>query len=212
MAEVWNEDPPGSREAIRANIAALWRSVAADGARRPSPTISRAQRWHRSIYRGVELPVAYYAGEIRDSDSRFPELYGYEVVVGGQPGVPSARVPDELDLLERRLREVCRRLDAAIAVSERPGDEDDLRAVLTLCAYAHGEWIRIHPFANGNGRVARMWSNWLAVRYGLPPFVRIKPRPVAASYATTAAASMRGDHTLTTIVFGRLLDEALGIG
>jgi hypothetical protein len=31
-----------------------------------------AQEWHRRIYAGVRLPVSYYAGKIRDSDSKFP--------------------------------------------------------------------------------------------------------------------------------------------
>jgi hypothetical protein len=48
-----------------------------------------AQDWHRQIYKGVRLPVPYYAGEVRDSDSNFPELYGYEVGVGPQQGVES---------------------------------------------------------------------------------------------------------------------------
>lgn len=58
--------------------------------------------------------------------------------------------------------------------------------MLTLCAYAHGEWIRIHPFANGNGRTARLWANWCALRYGVPPFVKLKPRPEGDLYATAS--------------------------
>lgn len=177
-----------------------------------TPTATRAQDWHRAIYRGVELPIPYYAGEFRDSDSRFPELYGYEVVVAGRPGVRSADVPDEIERFERRVQEVCRRLDAAIPAVEIPGDEDELRAVIALTANAHGEWVRIHPFANGNGRTARVWANWLAVRYSLPPFVRIKPRTDGATYGAAAAASMRGDHSLTAAVFRALLNEQLGAG
>jgi Fic family protein len=211
LPEPWNEDPPGSQATISANIAALWPSIADDAATRPTPTIARAQEWHRSIYRGIALPVPYYSGEIRDSDPRFPELYGYEVSVGGRLGVISAHVPDELEMLEQRLQKVCRRLDSAIPTEEKPASEADLRAVIVFCANAHGEWVRIHPFANGNGRVARVWANWLALRYGLPPFVRIKPRPEGAGYETAVAASMRSEHSLTTIVFRGLLDEALGI-
>ena len=33
------------------------------------------------------------------------------------------------------------------------------------------EWIRIHPFANGNGRIARLWVNSIAMRYDLRPRV-----------------------------------------
>jgi hypothetical protein len=46
-----------------------------------------AQQWHRDLYQGIDLPVAYYAGEIRDTDQRFPELFGYEVQVGVLPDI-----------------------------------------------------------------------------------------------------------------------------
>ena len=45
-----------------------------------------AQDWHRRIYRNIRAPVPYYAGEIRNSDPDFPELFGYEVAVGSSPG------------------------------------------------------------------------------------------------------------------------------
>lgn len=70
---------------------------------------------------------------------------------------------------------------------------DDRRAVAEFAAWAHGEWVRIHPFANGNGRTARMLGNAILVRYGLPPVFRLRPRPLG-SYATAATASMDADH------------------
>ena len=84
-----------------------------------------------------------------------------------------------------------------------------MAAIVRLCAYAHGEWIRIHPFANGNGRTARVWANWIAVRYGFPPFVRIKPRPDDVLFAGAAELSTRGDHRPTEAIFASMLDEAL---
>lgn len=211
MADPWNDDPPGSEAIVSANIASLWPSIAADASSRTRPTATLAQDWHRAIYRGVGLPVSYYAGEFRDSDTRFPELYGYEVAVGGRLGVLSANVPAELNRFEQKVQDVCRRLDAAVPLGERPKREAELRAIIALSANVHGEWVRIHPFANGNGRTARIWANWIAVRYGLPPFVRIKPRPEGATYEVAATASMRGDHSLTALVFRNLLDATLGL-
>ena len=42
-------------------------------------------------------------------------------------------------------------------------DADVLAAVAELAAWVHSEWVRIHPFANGNGRTARIW----AAQFGL---------------------------------------------
>jgi fido (protein-threonine AMPylation protein) len=168
-----------------------------------------AQGWHRRIYKGVRLPVPYYAGEIRDSDSKFPELYGYEVRVGRLRGVDSTFVPQQLAGFEAAMKEAVAVLDPAIPAGGSPADAAKLRSVLTLCAYAHGEWVRIHPFANGNGRTARIWSNWCALRYGVPPFVNLKPRPEGNLYATASALSMRGDHQSMVAVFAAMLDRHL---
>jgi fido (protein-threonine AMPylation protein) len=194
LAIAWNEDRPEDRALIESNIASVLREIALDASRRRLPTVVMAQDWHRQIYRGASLPVWYYAGEIRDSDPNYPELIGYEVMVGTAPGIPSQRVPNELFSFEVSIRLAVERLDALISRNARPADNDQLYAVLTLCAVSHGEWVRIHPFANGNGRVARLWANWCALRYGLPPFLRLKPRPEGDSYARAAALSMLGEH------------------
>jgi fido (protein-threonine AMPylation protein) len=167
-----------------------------------------AREWHREIFQGIPLPVPYFAGEFRDSDLRFPELYGYEVRVGPNPGVASRLVPSQLAELESRLRQATKVLDTTIPVSSRP-DKDQLWSVLSLCAHVHGEWVRIHPFANGNGRTARLWANWCALRYRLPPFVRLQPRPAGNRYALASAISMQGDHQPTMSVFADMLDRAL---
>ena len=42
---------------------------------------------------------------------------------------------------------------------------------LTAAAYFHHRFVEIHPFVNGNGRVARLLTNLLLVRNGYPPVV-----------------------------------------
>jgi fido (protein-threonine AMPylation protein) len=164
-----------------------------------------AQDWHREIYRGIPLPVRYYAGEIRDSDPAFPELDRYEVVVGGFAGAPSATVPLELTHFESTARRAVTVLDTSIPAGGKPADNQQFLAVLTLCASLHGEWVRIHPFANGNGRTARLWGNWAALRYGLPPFISAKPRRAGTAYALASYASMHRDHRVMTGVLLQML-------
>ena len=212
MAVPWNEDDPRDTAVLVRNLARVLGRIAQQTLLRHSPTVSMAQEWHRRVYEGVSLPVPYYAGEVRDSDSRFPELYGYEVRVGRQPGVDSRFVPQQLESFEAAMRAAVAVLDPLIPAGATPAGETRLRTVLTLCAYAHGEWVRIHPFANGNGRTARLWANWCAFRYGLPPFVRLKPRPQGRLYDTASALSMQGDHQAMIAVFADLLDQHLGTG
>jgi fido (protein-threonine AMPylation protein) len=200
------EEPPGSEARIQANVQRLLEEIVRlAGLRRP-PTVVEAQGWHRNLYEGIARPFPYYAGEVRDSDERFPELIDYEVEVGGRRGVPAVMVPAVLAQFETSAQAASARLDAEIPVGVEIHDltPRQLHGVLTLCALLHGEWVRIHPFANGNGRTARLWANWAALRYGLPPFVTIKPRP-GQPYGIAAMASMYGDHQVTVALFHQML-------
>lgn len=94
-----------------------------------------------------------------------------------------------------------------LPAGEEP-DADQLAAIVDLCAWVHAEWIRIHPFANGNGRTARLWANCIAMRYGLPPFIRLRLRP-NYGYAEAGAKAMQGEWKPTAVVFRRLLDAFL---
>jgi Fic family protein len=210
LAIPWDEDDPRDAAVIQQNLGLVLEHIAQQAPLRHPPTVAMAQEWHRRVYRGVRLPVQYYAGEVRDSDTRFPELYGYEVIVGRQPGVESRLVPQQLAAFEEAAQRAVATLDSAIPAGARPAEAAQLRGVLTFCAYVHGEWVRIHPFANGNGRTARLWANWGALRYGLPPFVRLKPRPEGDLYATAAALSMRGEHRVMVAVFSDMLDRHVG--
>ena len=62
----------------------------------------------------------------------------------------------------------------------------------------------------GNGRTARLWTLWIGLRYRLPPFIVVKPRPAGQLSADAAAASMRGDHRLCIRVFEQMLRSKLG--
>jgi len=207
LAISWNEDRPEDRVLIERNSSALLRQIVGEAELRRLPSVPLAQSWHRRIYEGVALPVWYFAGEIRDSDPEYPELIGYEVAVGAAEGLPSAEVPSELVLFESSVQMAVSHLDSLIPVDSKPANVELVNSVITLCALAHGEWVRIHPFANGNGRTARLWANWCAARYGLPLFVRVKPRPSGAAYAQAAADSMRGDHRLAVRAFLDMLDQ-----
>jgi hypothetical protein len=80
--------------------------------------------------------------------------------------------------------------------------------VLELCGWAHSELIYVHPFADGNGRMARSLVLWLAARYGLPVFLDLRPRPSGPSgYEMAARASMTGRHQLMRITLTKMLAD-----
>ncbi len=56
--------------------------------------------------------------------------------------------------------------------------------------YFHHELIRIHPFVDGNGRVARIAKNWMLM-YDLYPPIFINDAPQKKEYIATLGSSFR---------------------
>lgn len=112
---------------------------------------------------GLEASDKQYVGAFRGE----PGLEHLQVKVDANRGVDSGQVAEELARFEEKLQALVAELDAVLPAGEEP-DADQLAAIVDLCAWAHSEWVRIHPFANGNGRTARLWANssgdslWLA--------------------------------------------------
>ena len=219
---VWNNDHHADAATISDNAARLIKRLAAEAPSRELPIEATVLAWHSEIYLGCQVPVATYIGHFR-GDTSVPELVGYEVGVGdlqhdGFPskvGVWSVNVRNEVNSLFGAIRAAVAELDRLLPVGRRPGTVAELNAIVQLTASVHGEWVRIHPFANGNGRIARVWAAWLAFRYQLPAWVSVKPRPDDSAYAAAAKASMGrppdfiGDHTLASHVFAHMLTLSL---
>jgi hypothetical protein len=219
----WDDDDPADGATIVTNARALVVAFKNLASLRDIPTLPDVLAWHRELYAGCSVPCNDYLGHLR-GDPGIPELVGYDVGVGplqadGYPakmGVWSTDVLTEIEGLFRGIGAALTQLDALIPVGSVPNDPAHLQAVLSLCAVVHGEWVRIHPFANGNGRTARLWVAFIAVRYGLPVFLVVKPRPQDAGYAIAAVASMgrppdfQGDNQPALNLFANMFAALLG--
>lgn len=150
---------------------------------------------------GLDVPDVGCLGRFRGE----PPAESVRVWVGSREGVPPDGVAGALRTFERILKRAVAALDALFPRG-RELDTDGLAAVVDLCAWAHAEWVRIHPFVNGNGRTARILANFLLMRYGVPPLIRLRPRP-NDGYGSAAAAAMRGDWRPTAAVFLRMLSH-----
>lgn len=198
----WDEDSPE----LRSNLVMVLRGIR-DRARNRAPlAVEDARRWHGELMDGLVSPDPEYAATFRGERG----LEDYEVRVGRQPGIPAADVAALLARFEATLQGALAVLDDVLPPGVEP-EVDEVDAIIDVMAWAHAEWVRIHPFANGNGRTARVWANSIAMRYGLPPFVRLRPRP-DAGYGSAGEQAMSGNWEPTAAVFhrmlGRFLDEA----
>jgi Fic/DOC family len=194
----WDDDS----EQLQANLHRVLSGIRSDSRQRVTPTVEAARKWQSDIMHRLTPPEPRYVGRFRGE----PGLESCEVFIGEYRGTPADRVADELKAFEARLQRAVEALDRLIGPDEDI-NADQLAAVIDLCAWAHAEWVRIHPFANGNGRTARLWADAIAMRYGLPPFVPPRPRP-DNGYGAAAAAAMEGRWRPTAQVFRRLLRDA----
>ena len=196
----WDEDSPQ----LRNNLSAVLEEIVERADRREAPTAELARGWQRRFMQGLRAEPRY-VGAFRGEKG----LERTGVKIGAFRGAPAAEVSAELRRFEARLQAAVKHLDRAIPAGTTL-NADQCDAVIDLCAWAYAEWVRIHPFANGNGRTARLWANFLALRYGLPPFVSLRPRP-DDGYGDAGAEAMRGNWEPTAAVFRRMLKRFLDL-
>ena len=191
----WHEDSTR----LRQNLTKVLHDIRNSAQRRDAPTLEAARKWQANTMVGLEVPEPEFIGRFRGEAG----VATIRVWVGGAEGVPPADVAKQLDDFEQSLQNVVAALDRRYP-AEQQLDADGLAAVIDVCAWAHSEWLRIHPFVNGNGRTARMWANSLLLRYGLPSVVRLRPHP-NGGYGAAGARAMAGDWKPTAVVFRNML-------
>lgn len=65
---------------------------------------------------------------------------------------------------------------------------------LIIAALLHGEFVKIHPFIDGNGRTSRLLMNFEAIKNGYPPII-IKNEMRPQYYESLDKAHITGDYT-----------------
>ena len=198
----WDADSPR----LRKNLTEVLASARDNAKRRVKPTVALARRWQQETMAGLTVPDRRRIGRFRGESG----LEDVGVTIGGVPGIHPSQVANALRTFESTLQAAAAALDAKYPAGQDL-DGDGLRAVIDLAAWTHAEWVRLHPFANGNGRTARIWANFILMRYGIAPFVRLRPRP-DSGYGTAGAAAMKGDWKPTATVFGQMLLDATSGG
>jgi hypothetical protein len=191
----WDADGPR----LQANLERVLEDVAQWANQRGKITTATIKRWHRQTMAGLDVPHPKWVARFRGE----PGLEGEPVYIGSRRGAKAERVAGEVDAFVARLQSVAARLDRLLP-PQAELDRDGLEAVIELAAWAHSEWVRIHAFSNGNGRTARMLANAVLMRYGLPPVLRLRPRP-PTPYGHAGAEGMDGNAKPMEKLLRRLL-------
>ena len=192
----WDESSPRLFE----NLLEAAKTARDSAVRGDPPSLELARSWHRTAMAELEVPNKNWIGGFR-GEQGLEEAF---VRVGKQPGTNPSNVAAELGRFIRKLRSAISLVDDTL--NERGVDTPEhLRLVLRTAAWAHAEWVRIHPFVNGNGRTARLWANWILMRFGIQPFVRLRPRPEGDEYARAGEEAMKGNWQPTLRAFESMM-------
>ena len=111
------------------------------------------------------------------------------VGVGDAPAVQYEKVPSFMHMLLFAFKKKIQQIEFAW---DELSSRERAMHVATHAAYLIGQFIRIHPFINGNGRISRVIWAWCLARFGVPLQCRISTRPVEP-YARLMGEAMRGN-------------------
>lgn len=126
---------------------------------------------HKQLFEELTpIGYEYYAGNYRGSKYRCLEWYAVTVRDDPRVGLPPGAVAAAMLRCGAQLSEACRMLDEVHALPDhRCGPEYKLVAtVRVVCAFLE-DFLRVHPYANGNGHAARFAAWAILWRYGYWP-------------------------------------------
>ena len=199
MPSDWDEDSPE----LDANIASVVERVRSDSLARKPLSLALIKSWHVDLMKGLVVDDPAYVGRFRGESG----VAGYEVGIGSHEGVPSHKVAAEVLEFEAWLQSEVDTLDKKYPTPASL-TAAGIQEVVDLAAKAHSTWVFIHPFANGNGRTARLLANSIFLRHGLGLPVTPRPRPLGP-YELASSAAMLGNWRPTAQVFMQMLLAAM---
>lgn len=123
------------------------------------------------------VTMGTYSKELLLAGER-PGAFKLENYVGGpaRVGIPAVEVPHAVGVL----------------ADDVNTELEKGRRSLTIAAYLHAKLFDIHPFADGNGRTARLLMNGVLLAMGMPPIV-VRAQDHAAYHAALDIFHLEGD-------------------
>jgi fido (protein-threonine AMPylation protein) len=187
----WKQpEPPEKLAAIARGADAIFQFIQRHNPQRYLLGHGDLKVWHGKLFKDA-VPVSYYAGRYRSNDPARPCL-NRDVNVGSVNGAPFDQVGDLMSKFSDQMRlytqhtdDFCDRQTSAVL---------RLKSAAQMAAFAATQIIHIHPFLNGNGRIARMTSNFFFNRYGFRmPFYVERPAPDTEYGPASQYAMATGD-------------------
>ncbi len=174
------ERHPNWREVLPARNAEILRDLA-NGAIDTREASTDTRPVHRRLFDGL-TPTGhdYFAGAYRGELHRCLRHYSVGIADDPRVGIPPHSVGFWMDELRSVIRSGINALDNDSTLTR----EDRLRYLLVFACRVFELFLRIHPYANGNGHSARFIVVSVLGRYGhWPKRWTIEPRPADPPYS-----------------------------
>lgn len=151
---------------------------------------------HEPLFRGLSPEhFPYFAGNYRGYAMRCLSDYEVGISTDKRVGHPAATVHLEMLEMSESIGRAQRELDLIWQASTKilPRELKLLRTI-ELAAAIFVYWLEIHPFANGNGHMARFVMVCLFGRHNIyfKSNMAIHPRPAEPQYSNAIAAYRNG--------------------
>ena len=124
--------------------------------RKPADWLSEWKGMHRSLFEHILLTKGMW----RQVDVRF-----------GDPGDEELYNIPKHQLVSSVIGNLAEQVAGYVAI-DNPTEEEKYK----ILARVHYEFVRVHPFADGNGRIARAITDQLSLYFGFPPAMGGYPR------------------------------------
>lgn len=185
----WKQpEPPEKLAAIAKGAEAIFQFIQKHNPQRYLLGHGDIKDWHLKLFKDV-VPVPYFAGHYRCDDQSRPCL-NEDVGVGSISGAPFAQVPGLMNEFSKHMQLYTQQTDNFC--DRQSNKVQKLQAAAQMAAFAATQIIHIHPFLNGNGRIARLTANFFFNRYGFRmPFYIERPSP-NTEYGPASRDAMAG--------------------
>jgi len=136
---------------------------------------------HHRLFVGLTPPNCdYYAGHYRGESFRCLRHYRVTVPADPRVGSPPAKVAFDMQELGKLVGVGFAALDNGPPLTA----QDRLRYLIVFICRIFEVFLRVHPYANGNGHAARMIVWFIFLRYGYwPRRWSVEPKPPDPPYS-----------------------------
>ena len=190
------KDVAGSGDVLAKRAEGILVSLHASSRSSGPAAIEDTRPLHGRYFADLTPPfLPYFAGHYRGED--FMCLRDYEVSIAMNPlvGHVAGSVPIEMREFRNELFAALSNLDFVWAVNERVVTKAmKFRRLAETIALLFAKFLEIHPYANGNGHMARFMALWIFSRYGIHPRAfPLHGRPPDPPYSLAIRAYQQGN-------------------